>query len=140
MPTITRDHPDEGRRGPSRRYATRYEPTRRDACLAWREAAGARGPDERGPDPGDPEVLEADGPRHHFALLLDISHTGAALALDLVPQPEACVWLRMEGDCLTAWTEAEVVGVTTTRRGPHLVRLAFRAPCPFETLKAAICG
>jgi len=121
--------------GPFRRYATRYEPSRRDACLAWRELPP---PVEQGPDGID----RADEPESHqeFALLLDISHMGASVALDVAPVEGHGVWLRLEGDCLTEWSEAEVVGVTVTNRGPHLVRLAFRSPCPFETLKAAVCG
>src|SRR5437879_5930454 len=61
--------------GPFRRYATRYEPSRRDACLAWRELPP---PVERGPDGID----GADEPESHqeFALLLDISHMGASVA------------------------------------------------------------
>jgi hypothetical protein len=121
--------------GPFRRYATRYEPSRRDACLAWWELAPEL---EHGPCRAD--GAEEPASRQEFALLLDISHMGASVALDLAPVEGHGVWLRLEGDCLTEWSEAEVVGVTTTSRGPHLVRLAFRAPCPFETLKAAVCG
>ena len=121
--------------GPFQRYATRYEPTRRDACLSWWEAsAEAEGDSDQGDETGEFE------PRHHFALLLDISHTGASIALDQVPEVESDVWLRLEGESITDWSQADVVGVTTTTRGPHLVRLAFRAPCPFETLRAAVCG
>jgi hypothetical protein len=123
--------------GSPRRYATRFEPARRDACLAWWNAPadGCRIADE------DEDHEPADAvSHHHFALLLDISHTGASVALDCVPDDQSAVWLRLEGDCLTEWTEADVVGVTISARGPHLVRLAFRAPCPFETLRAAVCG
>jgi hypothetical protein len=118
-----------------RRYSTRYEPTRRDACLSWWEA-GAE-PEATAIDSESPDEPEAE---QQFALLLDISQTGASIALDRVPRPENGVRLRLEGESLGEWTEAEVVGVTTTARGPHLVRLAFRAPCPFETLRAAIFG
>ena len=135
MSTGYGDDPDERWRGPSRRYATRYEPTRRDACLAWWETSADREADAIDVDDG-----AENQPQHHFALLLDISQTGASLALDRVPDSENGVWLRLEGDCFTDWTEAKIVGVTTTTRGPHLVRLAFRAPCPFETLRAAVCG
>ena len=88
------------------------------------------------------EAIAATGPESHqtFALLLDISQTGAAVALDMIPDVDQGVWLRLEGESLTDWTEADVVGITTTIRGPHLVRLAFRGPCPFETLRAAVCG
>jgi hypothetical protein len=126
---------EEAHSGPSRRYATRYEPARRDACLAWWETA-SKDADRLDECPDSPP-LES---HHHFALLLDISHTGASVALDQVPREEAGVWLRLEGEETTGWTEADVVGVTTTARGPHLVRLAFRAPCDFETLRAAVCG
>ena len=134
MSTIGGDHVEPSS-GPQGRYATRYEPSRRDACLSWWER-----PPELDPDSTLDEASCALAPQHHFALLIDISHTGAALALDRVPRSEAVVWLRLEGDGLTDWTEAEVVGVTTTTGGPHLVRLAFRAPCPFETLRSAVCG
>ncbi len=135
MSVVTGAAPVETCPSSSRRYATRYEPTRRDACLAWCES-----PPEPEPEAIEDDILAENEPRHHFALLLDISHTGASLALDRVPEAEKGVWLRLEGDSLTEWTEADVVGVVTTRRGPHLVRLAFRAPCPFETLKVAVCG
>jgi hypothetical protein len=119
----------------SQRYATRYEPSQRDACLAWWNHPGAG--DRILIDEQEPAVVEA---QHQFALLLDISHTGASVALDRVPDDESGVWLRLEGDRLSEWSEAEVVGITTSARGPHLVRLAFRTPCPFETLIAAVCG
>ena len=115
--------------------ATRYEPNRNDACLTWREPTlGLESETIRTETSTDPEA------RRLFALLLDISQTGASIALDRVPRPKDGVWLRLEGEGLTDWTEAEVVGVTTTTCGPHLVRLAFRTHCPFETLIAAICG
>jgi hypothetical protein len=135
MRSFSSNGPIEIPSGSSLRYATRYEPARRDACLAWWNLP-ADGPrflvDEQ-----EPATLES---HHHFALLLDISHSGASVALDCVPDDESSVWLRLEGDCLTEWTEADVVGVTISARGPHLVRLSFRTPCPFETLLAAVCG
>jgi hypothetical protein len=119
---------------PYRRYATRYEPARRDACLTWRENLrdGSPSDDQKIPD----ELVD----RRHFALLLDISHTGASVALDELPGEDADVWLRLEGEEITEWTEARIVGMTITNRGPHLIRLAFCSPCPFETLRAAVCG
>ncbi len=120
-----------------RRYATRYEPTRRDACLAWWKRSGLNDM------PIDAEPLAnrtVHDARRHFALLLDISHTGASVALDEIPEEDAGVWLRLEGEEMTEWTEARVVGMTITNRGPHLVRLLFRSPCAFETLRAAVCG
>ena len=108
--------------------ATRYEPSHNDACLAWRERSL-----ESQTDAANPEN------RRLFALLLDISQTGASVALDRVPQPADGVKLRIEGNQVDDWTEAEVVGVTTSPHGPHLIRLEFRTPCPFETLRAAIC-
>jgi hypothetical protein len=120
--------------GHYRRYATRYEPARRDACLAWWEGSTPSGVVD---DPIEPTVHEA---RRHYALLLDISHTGASVALDEIPDDSTGLWLRLEGEEITEWTEARVVGMTTTNRGPHLVRLAFRAPCAFETLRSAVCG
>jgi hypothetical protein len=108
--------------GPYRRVATRFEPVQRDACLAWWETL-------------------ADGEAHHqFALLLDISRGGASLATDRIPDREASIWLRLDGDPSTSWTEATVVGVTETATGPHLVRLAFRSPFSYEILRTAVCG
>jgi hypothetical protein len=118
---------------PYRRYATRYEPARRDACLAWWDL-------NRGDERVDDSQSTVQAPHRHFALLLDISHTGASVALDELPREDAGVWLRLEGDDVTEWTEAKIVGMTITNRGPHLIRLAFRAPCAFETLRAAVCG
>ena len=108
--------------GPYRRLAHRYEPIQRDARLAWWDSS-----------------VEGEA-HHHFALLLDISHGGASLATDRVPDAEASVWLRLDGDPSTSWTEARVVQVTTTALGPHLVRLAFRGPFPYESLRIAVCG
>ncbi len=116
-----------------RRYSTRYEPTHRDARLFWHESS--EGEIECPPGPGD--SIE---PESQFALLLDISLTGASIVLDRVPGLDWGVWFRLEGECETDWAEAEIVGVTTSTQGPHLVRLAFRAPCPFETLRSAVCG
>jgi hypothetical protein len=109
--------------------ATRYEAGRNEACLAWQEQGS-----QPTPESADLET------RRHFALLIDISQTGASIALDRIPHPADGVKLRLDGNQVEDWTEAEVVGVTTTPQGPHLVRLAFRNPCPFETLLAAICG
>jgi hypothetical protein len=135
MHSMSNSAPIEVPAGASQRYATRYEPTQRDACLAWWNVP-ANG-DRILVDEQEPFETE---PQHYFALLLDISHTGASVALDCVPDDEAGVWLRLEGDRLSEWTEADIVGVTTSARGPHLIRLAFRTPCPFETLIAAVCG
>src|SRR4051794_8351809 len=108
--------------GPSLRFAPRHEPIQRDASLAWWDSS-----------------VEGEA-HHHFALLLDISQGGASLATDRVPDAEASVWLRLDGDPSTSWTEARVVQVTTTALGPHLVRLAFRGPFPYESLRIAVCG
>jgi PilZ domain len=116
---------------PYRPRATRYEPFQSEACLTWRDER----PELDQAVDGKATVVPAIG--RLFALLLDISQTGAAIALDRVPRPGDGVWLGLEGD---SWTPAEVVGVTTTTQGPHLVRLAFKDPCPMETLLAAICG
>jgi hypothetical protein len=122
MVTLRFEGPDPTLPGPYRRQANRYEPIHRDARLAW----------------WDPSV---DGEaHHHFALLLDISHGGASLATDRVPDTEANVWLRLDGDPSPRWTEARVVGVTRTTIGPHLVRLAFRGPFSYEVLRNAVCG
>jgi hypothetical protein len=135
MPTQTCDGPLEVPSGRFLRYATRYEPARRDACLAWWEGASTI------ESPLDEAGESASHEAHHsFALLLDISHTGASVAFDEVLPEHTGVWLRLEGDDTTDWTEADVVGVTPTSRGPHLIRLAFRTPCEFETLRAAVCG
>jgi PilZ domain len=108
--------------------ATRFDASRNDASLAWKEASLGV----------ESEASDTDsGPL--FALLLDISQTGASIALDQVPRASEEVWLRLEGEGPTDWNEARVVGVETTTGGPHLVRLAFREPCPLETLLAAIC-
>jgi hypothetical protein len=129
MDTTTDPSPNESSPPLLRPRATRYEPSRNDACLVWKEQDG-----EVKLSPPSPDD------RRLFALLLDISQTGASVALDDIPHPSDGVRLRIEGGHVTDWTEAEVVGVTTTTQGPHLVRLAFRTPCTFETLLAAICG
>jgi hypothetical protein len=121
------------------RLATRYEPMQRDACLSWGESVLGTLID---PETGTTERSGSSDPvvQSQFALLLDISHTGARIALDRVPRQGKGVRLGLEGIPLSDWTDAEVVDVTSTTRGPHVLRLAFRSPCPFETLEAAVCG
>jgi len=131
----TGEAPNDWSRNPFPARATRYEPCQSDACLSSGETKLDL---ER--DPSLLEVLAGPKTSRQFALLLDISQTGALIALDRVPSAREGVWLGLEGEANTDWTPAEVVGVTTTPRGPHLVRLAFRSPCPFETLRAVICG
>jgi hypothetical protein len=115
--------------------ATRFETCRHDAGLSWGDSSFGHESEAVSPDGStDPRA------RRLFALLLDISQTGASIALDCVPCSGDGVWLRLEGESVTEWALAEVVDVTTTTRGPHLVRLAFRQACPFEILQAAICG
>jgi hypothetical protein len=135
MKTVVPEEVTEFFRDSFKPRATRFEPCRNDACLTWRESGSSL----------ESETINADNPvapdaEHLFALLIDISQTGASIALDRVPQAAEHVWLRLEGDGHPDWAEAQVVGVTTTSRGPHLVRLAFRNPCPDETLLATICG
>jgi hypothetical protein len=108
--------------------ATRFEACRNDASLAWKDAT-----------PGGESEASDWQSRRLFALLLDISQTGASIALDRLPPPSDEVWLRFEGEGGNDWNEARVVGVETTTSGPHLVRLAFRDPCPFETMLGVIC-
>ncbi len=134
MPFTLNEAGSERNSGTFRRYATRYEPSRRDACLAWWERSILE------PSAIRSGVETVHDARRHFALLLDISHAGASVALDDIPSDDAGVWLRLEGEDITEWTEATVVGMTITNRGPHLIRLAFRTPCAFETLRAAVCG
>ena len=111
------------------RSATWFQPSRHDACLAWGRSGQLT------------EALAAPASSaSRFALLLDISHIGASVALDEVPHEDAGLWLKLLGDDVTEWTEARVVGMTITSRGPHLIQLAFPVPCGFETLKAAVCG
>ncbi len=137
MPSSNRQGPVTPPPGPHLRRATRYEPTRREACLSWWDLPADLPADLDGADDADGPDAE---PHHHFALLLDISQTGASVALDEIPDADSEVWLRLEGESVTEWSSANVVGVTSTARGPHLVRLAFQSPCPFETLRAAVCG
>jgi PilZ domain len=115
--------------------ATRYETCRHDACLSWEDSSIGHESEAVFPDSSTDPMT-----RRLFALLLDISQTGASIALDRVPSSGDGVWLRLEGEIVTEWAPAQVVDVTTTTRGPHLVRLAFRQLCPFEILQAAICG
>ena len=135
MSSQSTNGPSDPSAGTFRRYATRFEPARRDACLAWWQIC---------PTPAPPRAEEGDesghSAHHSFALLLDISHTGASVAFDEPLEEDMGVWLRLDGDNSANWTEADVVGVTRTSRGPHLIRLAFRAPCEFETLRSAVCG
>ena len=120
-----------------------HEPVVREACLAW------------GGDPGeleadgdfDPEatrefsdVIRFDRIRQGFALLLEIGLAGATVVVDEVPEADRNLSFHLDDRRAGGWIGAEVVGVTPTPRGPHLVRLAFRDGCPFETLRAAICG
>jgi hypothetical protein len=135
MEKVAREVQSEPGRPSFPHRATRYEPSRNEARLSWRDSGFVNESARADPEPS----TELAAPQL-FALLLDISQTGAAIALDRVFRSGEGVWLRLEGQDSTNWTAAEVVGVTTTTRGPHLVRLAFRSPCPFETLRAAILG
>jgi hypothetical protein len=83
---------------------------------------------------------EAHGPRTAAALLLDIGHGGAALVTDEAPPQGGEAWVRLAEDGESAWVEARVVAQTRSRRGPHLVRLAFDGTCPWDVLKSALFG
>ena len=135
METVTKQTSSEPPRHAFQPRATRFETCRHDASLSWGDSSIGYETEAMFPD-GSTDPMA----RRLFALLLDISQTGASIAFDHVPCSGDGVWLRLEGESVTEWAPAEVVNVTTTTRGPHLVRLAFRQPCPFEMLQAAICG
>jgi hypothetical protein len=101
---------------------------RREACLGWWDEP--REPDDHAGE------LEPD---RHFALLLDISHMGASVAVDSLPHQGQEVWMKVEDGRPSQWIEAEVVGIRETLRGPHVVRMAFLEPCPIETLLKTLC-
>jgi hypothetical protein len=115
--------------------ATRYEPCSNESSVALpgkkMDPVSNFGSAE--PPTGDPNCTP-------FALLLDVSATGAMIALDEAPTPREPVWLRLGLQDRVAWREARVVGVTSSPRGPHLVRLAFLDPCPVEVLMDTVCG
>jgi len=125
------------------RNSARHEPVLRDARVAWWGE-----PDEsEESEPFDPDATaEFDGlafeprPHHLFALLLDISASGARVVVDRLPCDERPIWFRLDARSGGDWAEAHIIGATTTPRGPHVLRLAFRAPCPFDTLREAVCG
>jgi hypothetical protein len=137
-----REELDETRRFMLRDSA-RHEPVQRGAYLAWwcetDEVETADAFDPEATAEFDPADL---GPRSHqvFALLLDISASGARVVVDRVPEDRHPLWFRLDGDPSAEWAEAHIVGSTTTPRGPHIVRLAFRAKCPYQTLREAVCG
>jgi hypothetical protein len=102
-----------------RRSTPRFAPVDGHAWFAW--------------DRGDKTSAVA-------ALLLDISQDGAALVVDDVPAEGLVAWVRPRSDPKPEWVEAVVRGVERTPRGPHLVRVAFRTPCPWEALRSALYG
>ena len=108
----------------NRRCSNRFEPVRREARLRWH---------------GD-SALDL-GSAGHFALLLDIGMGGASIAIDRLPAGSSeAVWLRLEAEAAPEWSEAVIVEVTPTAEGPYLVRLAFRSPCPIDTIRTAVLG
>ena len=72
--------------------------------------------------------------------LRDISLSGASAVTKTPPPDSAPVWLRLNDPAQPDWVEAKVIAVTTRFRGPTLVRMKFREPCPYDFFKAAIRG
>ncbi len=128
--------PNAGPAGSNRRLGIRYEPIRREARLTWR-VDPPRSVEEDAPGPfrgiGGPSTTL-------FALLLDIGLAGASIAVDRLPGEDQAVWLKLDAEGAPEWSEASIVGVTSMARGPYLVRLAFRSPCPIDTIRTAVCG
>ena len=114
--------------------ATRYEPCSIESSVALQGEGADRiaGVSRAEPPMGDTDPA-------FFALLLDISASGAAIVLDHAPHPRNLIWLRLRRDGEAARTAAEMVDVTSSRQGPHLARLAFLDPCPVEMLLETVC-
>jgi hypothetical protein len=74
------------------------------------------------------------------AVLLDISRGGVAVATDEALDPGKPVWIRLEAPGAPDCVAARVVGVSRSARGPHVVRLAFQAPCPGRFFRQAMQG
>ena len=77
---------------------------------------------------------------HRFALLLDIGRSRGPWWSMTCRGPT-----RWSGSGWPATASASGPGPTSSRRpprrwGPHVVRLAFRYPCPYEVLREAVGG
>ena len=123
------DAPIDSFSGPNRRFGARFQPVCREARIASGLNSG-----------GDMTQPEGSESPQQFALLLDISRSGASVVTDRFPRHDRPVWLRLEGHGPRDWSQARVVAVTSTRRGPHVVRIEFNDPCPYDVLRDAITG
>lgn len=111
-PTDRRAHPED------RRAASRYLPVARAGWLGWWI--------------GETFVTSR-------AFLLDISLGGVRLLVDDRPTGAGTsCFVSLGEDWPTGWTEARVIELVTTRRGPHTARLRFEGGCPYEMFKAAV--
>jgi hypothetical protein len=103
-----------------RRSSPRYAPGEDRIWLAWWAA------------PGSFRVIGC--------LLLNIGRGGLALVVDEIPGVGATVWLRLDGRANDECVAARVVGARRSPAGPHVVRLAFPAPCSGRFFRAALRG
>ena len=143
MATATQDDVTGGVREVSWRVSMLHKPTHREACISWwSDPAEDEDFDALDPEFADDEPTTILFPQtlHRFALLLEIGLAGASMMVDELPEDDAVVWFRLDGDRPGQWAEADIVEATTTARGPHILRIAFRDACPFPILREAIWG
>lgn len=76
--------------------------------------------------PEHPDFLRQEG------LLLEISHYGASLVVDELPSVGEKLWICATREPRPTWFTAVVRGCTRTPRGPHLMRIEFNDPCPYD--------
>jgi hypothetical protein len=86
---------------------------------------------------------DGTGFRSVSASLRDISLGGAALLSREAPRAGTIALVRLDGARESEWIEATVVEARKTSwvpQTPRLVRLKFRAPCPYDFFTSAIRG
>jgi hypothetical protein len=85
-------------------------------------------------------VSHVDGFVKTSALLLEVSHTGASMVVDAIPDQTGYAFIQLE--CLEqeSWAPLTIVRVTRSSQGPHLAHVEFRNGCPYSLFKVAVFG
>jgi hypothetical protein len=107
---------------------------------AFRNVQAMRQSAEERREAAEPKPQETMTQRFSNAEVVDISQTGIAVLSGEVPQSDQKIWLRLDQPSATDWVEVVLKEATRSSQGPHLIRLAFTQPCPYDFFKAALYG